>query len=486
MGKISRRKLLNSGTAMVIASAMTRTAFGLVSPEHSSDPAKIRFLKPLRIPPVLRPTRWDETTDYYEIVQKEALVEILPGKETRIWGYQGMFPGPTIKAQRGRKVIVRHTNELAIHTVVHLHGGITAADSDGFPTDMIMSGTSKSYAYSNEGRGSTLWYHDHAMDHTGRNIYMGLAGLYLIEDQNEASSKLPNGEFDIPLILQSHLFAGDGSLEYHAGPGGRFGAEDNTILVNGVPWPQLKVAARKYRFRILNASNARTFRLALSSGRPLVQIATDGGLLSEPVKSSSIPLAMAERVEMVVDFSEYPLGTRIVLNNTEEDGPLGEIMQFEVVRSEGDDSRIPERLSEIAALDRGSSVRERSFDFGGTLSLSFPPVTWTINGKTFDPNTPLVRATYGDVEVWHFRNRKFGPLGMLHPVHIHLVNFQILERNGGAPMPWERGWKDTISLKPGEEAKVIMKFDGYRGRYLIHCHNLEHEDHSMMARFDVV
>lgn len=288
MGKISRRKLLTSGTAVVFGAAMTRTAFGLIRPEHSSDPAKIRFLKPLRIPPVLRPTRRDETTDYYEIVQKEALVEILPGKETRIWGYQGMFPGPTIKAQRGRKVIVRHTNELAIHTVVHLHGGITAADSDGFPTEMIMPGTSKSYAYSNEGRGSTLWYHDHAMDHTGRNIYMGLAGLYLIEDQNEASLKLPNGEFDIPLILQSHLFAGDGSFEYHAGPGDRFGAEDNTILVNGVPWPQLKVAARKYRFRILNASNARTFRLALSSGRPLVQIATDGGLLNEPVTSSSI------------------------------------------------------------------------------------------------------------------------------------------------------------------------------------------------------
>jgi spore coat protein A len=413
--QMNRRELLKYGTAILAGAAVAGPAFAKFGEEQTYEPAKSRFTSQLRIPPVLRPARRDETTDYYEIAQKEAFVEILPGRKTRVWGYEGMFPGPTIKALRGRKVVVRYTNELSIHTVVHLHGGVTAAEFDGFPTDMIMPGGSMSYVYSNEGRGTTLWYHDHAMDHTGRNIYMGLVGLYLVSDEQEAALKLPSGEFDVPLLLQCHSFARDGSIAYHPGPGGQMGARGDTILVNGARWPRLEVGTRKYRFRILNASNARTFRLALSSGQPFAQIATDGGLLAEPLTCDSIPLAMAERVEIILDFSRYPVGSRVVLQNLEGKGALREILRFEIVRKEHDDSVIPQTVADIPAFELNAPVRERTFNFGETLSLSFPPITWTINGRPFDPDTPIAEVKYGDVEVWHLRNKKIQTVGNASP-----------------------------------------------------------------------
>jgi FtsP/CotA-like multicopper oxidase with cupredoxin domain len=443
-----------------------------------------RFQVSLPIPPVLRPARIDATADYYEITQREAQVEILPGLRTEVWGYDGMFPGPTIKARRGRRVVVGQTNRLSVPTVVHLHGGVTPPDSDGFPTDLIMPGQSKTYVYPNDQRAATLWYHDHAMHHTGRNLYMGLAGLYLIEDDQESNLPLPRGAYDIPLIIQDRRFGADGALAYEHGVGHR-GANGDTILVNGVPWPRMEVAARQYRFRILNASNARAYRLALSSGQRLVQIATEGGLLPRPVPGRSLPLAMAERAEVVIDFSTYPVGTRVVLQNLNGKGAMGEIMRFEVVRRERDDAVVPERLSVVEPLPEQTAVRTREFVFDTRPRFGVPPMVWTINGKQFEPERPIARPSYGDVEVWRFRSpRDFG-LGMLHPVHLHLVNFQILRRNGAPPLPCELGWKDTVAVDKGEEVRVIVKFDGHRGRYLLHCHNLEHEDHHMMARFDV-
>jgi spore coat protein A len=484
--KSTRREMLSLAGPALLAAAVARGGLDFEGVKSPEDLAQWRFVQPLRVPPVLRPVRIDADTDYYEITQREADIEILPGIMTRIWGYEGMFPGPTIKARRGRRAVVRHTNQVLHETVVHLHGGVTETDSDGFPTDMIMPGASRVYVYSNQGRGATLWYHDHAMDHTAHNMYMGLAGLYLIEDGGEASLGLPSGEYDVPLVLQDRSFGPDGNFVYHAGRGGRMGGHGTVVLVNGGPWPRFAVARRKYRFRMLNASNATVFEPAMGNGRPLTQIATDGGLLPAPIECPSIPLAMAERSDVIVDFSEYPVGTEIVLANHSGKGPQSEIMRFDVVREGLDQGAIPERLSDCAALDPNLAVRTRVFDFGISVELRIPPLTWTINGNEFHPNASLAHVAYGEVEIWHLRNRKFGAFQMLHPVHIHLINFQILERNGKAPLPWERGWKDTVSLDNGEEVKLIMRFDGYRGRYLMHCHNLEHEDHAMMARFDVV
>jgi FtsP/CotA-like multicopper oxidase with cupredoxin domain len=438
----------------------------------------------------LTPTHTDAATDYYDIVQREARVELLPGRHTTIWGYDSTFPGPTIKARRGRTVVVRHTNRLATPTVVHLHGSVSPPESDGFPMDCIMPGESRTYEYPNRQRAATLWYHDHAMDHTGRNIYMGLAGLYLIEDDEERVLGLPDGACDVPLLIQDRLFADDGSLVYKTV--NHLAARGGTILVNGAPWPRLDVAARKYRFRIVNGSNATPLRLALSSGDPLIQIATDGGLLPAPVLCREIPLAMAERVEVIIDFSRYPVGANLVLQNLNTAGVSGaisdEVMQFHVAREERDDRALPTRLADLQPLDRSAAIRTRHFVFSARTSFGVVPIPrWRINGQTFDAHQPIASPAYGDVEIWRFTNKKFlGVLGLVHPVHVHLVTFMVLERNGGPPLPHETGWKDTVAVDKGEEVSVIAKFDGYRGRYLLHCHNLEHEDHSMMARFDVV
>src|SRR5215470_7880026 len=205
--KINRREFLYLGGLALGGSAVSR----LILLRGAAISAQSRFQIPLRIPRVLAPLRRDETTDYYEITQQKSETEIIPGLPTQVWGYNGMFPGPTIKARKGRRAVVKHINQLGTPTVVHLHGGVTPPDSDGFATDMIMPRESKTYTYPNNQRAATLWYHDHAMDCTGKNIYMGLAGFYLLEDDEQQALGLPKGEFDIPLMIQSRKFGSDGA-----------------------------------------------------------------------------------------------------------------------------------------------------------------------------------------------------------------------------------------------------------------------------------
>jgi spore coat protein A len=472
-----RREFLARGSAALVHLAAARPL--------RAAPAIAQFRSPLPIPPVARPLRCDAATDYYEIGQREALVEIIPGVRTRIWGYDGIFPGPTIEVRRGRAAVVTHTNGLNVPTVAHLHGGVTRPASDGFPTDTVDPGGIRSYEYDNRGRPATLWYHDHSWRGSGRNLYMGLAGFYLLKEDAEIEARLPNGPCDVPLMLQDRAFTADGQLDYDHDA--HHGATGRVMLVNGAPWPVLEVAARKYRFRILNASNASAMRLALSTHHPLIQIGSDQGLLAAPVVLPTIGLAMGERVEVVVDFSAYPLGTRVVLENRRAQGALRSIMRFDVVRTQREDSIVPTRLSDSEPLERSRAVRTRTFLFGGKLTLGVPPgVQWIINGQPFDPLRVDASPRLDDIEVWRFVNRPFAGRTMLHPVHTHLAPFQVLSRNGRAPLRQERGWKDTVAIEDGEEVDVIIRWSGYKGRYLLHCHNFEHEDHSMMARVDVV
>jgi FtsP/CotA-like multicopper oxidase with cupredoxin domain len=365
--------------------------------------------------PVLRPVRHDSSADYYEIAQRRASVEIIRGTRTEIWGYDGSFPGPTIEARRGRATVVTHTNDLGVPTVTHLHGGMTRPQSDGFPTDTLAPGEARPHEYDNLGRPATLWYHDHSWPATGRNLYMGLAGFYLLKEDSEIESQLPNGPYDVPLMLHDRAFTADGQLDYDHD--GHHGATGRVMLVNGAPWPFLEVAARKYRFRVLNASNATAMRLALSTHQPLIQIASDQGLLAAPVVLPTIALAMAERVEVVVDFSVYPLGTRVVLENRRREGSLRSVMRFDVVRTARDDSRVPDRLDDIEPLDRSHAVRTRTFVFGGKPTLGVPPgVRWVINDEPFDPLRVDATPRLDDVEVWRFVNRPFLGRTMLHPV----------------------------------------------------------------------
>jgi spore coat protein A len=381
--------------------------------------------------------------------------------------------------------VVTHTNNLGVPTVTHLHGGVTRPESDGFPTDSVAPGEARAYQYDNIGRAATLWYHDHSRRDTGRNLYMGLAGFYLLKEESEVAELLPRGRYDVPLMLQDRALTGDGELDYDHDA--HHGAVGKVMLVNGAPWPVLEVAARKYRFRILNASNATPLRLALSTHQPFIQIATDQGLLRSPIVLPTIGLAMAERVELVIDFSVYPIGTRVVLENRRARGPQSRLMRFDVGRAERDDSVVPRTLSDIEPLQRSHAARTRTFVFGGKPTLGVPPgVHWVINGESFDPERVDADPRLGEIEVWRFVSRGFLGQTMLHPVHTHLAPFQVLRRNGRAPLQQEAGWKDTVALDDGEEVEVAIRWSGYRGRYVLHCHNLEHEDHSMMARVDVI
>jgi len=465
--------------------ALAATCFGMDRrgqlPPIPSAPAA--FSVPLPILPTLAPTSTDTTTDYYDVTMQVGQKEIIPGQLTTIWGYNGIFPGPTIVARRDRRVVVRQLNNLQESTSVHLHGGHTPPASDGLPTDLIGPGATKTYEYPNNAPAATIWYHDHAIDVTGRHVYMGLAGFYLIHDALEESLPLPKGKSDVALLLQDRLFDVNGALVYPLTDDAiRTGVFGDTLLVNGAIQPYYQVARRKMRFRILNGSNARIYKLALSNGDPLVQIASDGGLLSSPVTRQSITVGPGERIEVVIDFANYALGTSLILKNLDTSGSplIPDVMRFDIVRDEIDTSSVPAYFSPELRLVEKFATAYRSFTLQQTQQAGRP--VWTINGQLYDPArvdaTPQLNAT----EIWTFTNNS----GQAHPMHIHDIQWQILDVNGVPPVPGDDGMKDTF-LVPGAggTVRVIGTFIDNLGTYVSHCHNLEHSDHAMMFNFAV-
>ncbi|NKQ53961.1 multicopper oxidase domain-containing protein [Amycolatopsis sp. K13G38] len=448
------------------------------------------FTVPLPVPPVRRPVRTANGVDYHEITQRAADVEILPGLRTRVWGYDGIFPGPTIESRRGRTTVVRHHNALDVPVVVHLHGGRTPPEHDGYPTDTIAPGAVRDYEYPLDQRAATLWYHDHRMDFTGPQVYKGLAGLHLVRDDEEDALPLPRAEREVPLVLTDRAFAEDGSFVYpsvdpslrgHPGVTADYmsGVLGDCVLVNGAPWPVLEVGAVRYRFRILNASNARRYRLALDppppEGPAFVQIGSDQGLLAAPVEHERVPIAQAERFDVLVDFSRYTMGQRVTLvNQLGEDGTAN-VMRFVVARRASEDSAVPARLSDIRPLSTSDAVATREFVFRRGGAEQHGRTLWTVNGEPCSPDTISATPALGTVELWKLRAQN-----VAHPIHIHLGRFQVRE-----PSRYAGGWKDTVDLDSGDQAEVLVQFDGYRGKYVLHCHNLEHEDMMMMANFQV-
>ncbi|MFI8964650.1 multicopper oxidase family protein [Streptomyces sp. NPDC053493] len=526
---MSRRQLLALGGALgVMAAGGLGVAAGLGrrpavtgAELRSAVPLPPPFRTPLPLPAVLEPARRSGGADHYEIVQREVTAEILPGVRTPLWTYGGTFPGPTIESRRGRPVVVTHRNELPVPTVVHLHGGRTPAASDGYPTDLVLPrgwpaaggghpghhGTSmhdpravtteltRDYTFPMDQRPALLWYHDHRMDFTAPAIWRGLAGLHIVRDDAEDALGLPAGPRELPLVITDRAFAADGSLAYPSlDPTlrGRPGVEEpylagvlgDVVLVNGAPWPVHEVDAARHRLRVLNASNARHYDLALTDadGRTaeLVQIGSDQGLLAAPVKHHHLPVAPAERYDVVVDFSRFAVGSLVTLVNRLGSGRTKDVMAFRIARTARDDSRVPGVLStDLPAWSRADAVRVRDFSFRAGRMGEDDRHGWLIGGWPFDPARSDVRVRLGDVEVWRL------VADVHHPVHLHLTGFRILSRGGKPPLPHDAGLKDTVSLRPGESAELLTRWDGYRGRYLFHCHNAEHEDMGMMANLEV-
>jgi len=455
---------------------------------RSTAPLPDAYRLPFRTPTVAEATVGADGVLRYELEERVAEVEILPGLRTRALTYAGTLPGPTLVSRSGRPTEVTVRNGLTVPTVTHLHGGHTPADSDGYPTDLVSPATTRVHTYPMRQRAATLWYHDHTMAATAENVWHGLFGLHLVHDDEEEALGLPRGDRDLPVVIADRSFGADGSLLYPpvtrdhdmamVPPDYQDGVLGDVTLVNGVPWPVLEAPAVRHRLRLLNASNARAYRLTLwpppPGGGGLVQVGSDGGLLAAPVAHDSVDIAPGERYDVVVDLGRYQPGAVVDLVNDLEPG-MRAVMRFRVGQRRPDDSRVPDRLSTVERLDPGAAVVRRSFDFR-TRGQRGP---WTINAGTFDPARIDAAPALGAVEVWSLTT------DVAHPVHVHLDPFQVVSR--GAPgrlSTQDVGWKDTVAIRPSETVEVAVRFTDYAGRYVVHCHNLEHEDMAMMANID--
>ncbi|MCM3586739.1 multicopper oxidase [Mesobacillus maritimus] len=510
------------------------------------SPILEKFVDPLPIIKKAKPIRRDrDGASYYEVSMEPFTQKLHRDLQpTPLWGYNRQFPGPTFDVNRGEVARVKWKNKLpdkhflpidqSIHhghgdmpmpevrTVTHLHGSETPWESDGFPEawytkDFKQVGPffrKEIYEYPNHQRGCTLWYHDHAMGLTRLNVYSGLAGMYIIRDEEEKKLRLPKDEYELPLVITDRSFQPDGSLFYPSQPDNPSDGLPNpsirpfflgdTILVNGKVWPYLKVEPRKYRFRLLNASNTRSYTLYLDPGLPFYQIGTDGGLLAKTVKINQIEMTPGERIDLILDFTHFK-GKTITLKNDLGEDPdpedqTGDVMQFkvELPLKNPDTSRIPKVITTIPSLKKNPISTLRNLKLVGSTDEFGRPLL-LLNGKKWsDPVTENPKL--GSTELWSLVN----VTNVTHPIHIHLIQFQILERQpfdlerynqdgqilftGPAtpPKPSERGWKDMVRCPPNQVTRIIARFAPYPGNYVWHCHVLEHEDYDMMRPIRVI
>ncbi|MFF0554297.1 multicopper oxidase family protein [Streptomyces sp. NPDC004311] len=488
---VTRRSVL--GGALAATGAGLLTAGGL-TPLLTANPARATANTPaagapkvtlpppftvrMPLPAVLSPISTLGGQDTYTVTIKETAREIIPGAQTKVLTYDGHFPGPVLRARSGRKVVIRHRNQLTMPVAVHLHGGNVSPDNDGGPMDTVAPGASRIYSYPNQQPAAGLWFHDHAHHMESEHVFRGLSGTYLLSDDTERSLPLPAGQYEVPIALRDARFDDTGQLVYVMDD--VFGR--TTILANGRPTPYFEVAARKYRFRLLNSSNMRFFQLRLSDGGRITQIGTDGGLLERPFTTDTIGLSPAERADVVIDFSRYPVGTRIVLENTLGPGTpdqVGKVLRFDVVRTAPDPSRIPDVLRTLPPMAKATVERTvvLSMDEDGRQEPR-----GFMDGQVWDPQRIDQTITHGTSEIWTVTNtNKLAP----HNFHMHLIQFRVLERNGAPVSPAEAGLKDTVRLFPGETVRLHATFDTYRGTYVYHCHLLDHSAMGMMANLRI-
>jgi spore coat protein A len=417
----------------------------------------------------------------------------------------------------------------AVRTVPHLHGSRTSSKSDGLPEAWFTPGSSVRYRYPNEQQAATLWYHDHALGITRLNVYAGLSGFYLLRDHEELAMDLPSGRYEIPLVVQDRTLDDRGQVRYVATQenggkvaSGAWGPQffGELPVVNGAVYPFLDVEPRRYRLRILNAANSRFFALYFKLAHSpadipnLVipyQIGTDGGFLGQPIALRKLLLAPAERADLIVDFSGYAGKTVVLMNDAaapypggdDSSGmypPLFELMQIRVGLPVADrDNATPmPSLKPLPPLDPSQPQVTRDFVLTETFDANGNSLGMHIDNKGYsDPVTEFPKL--GSVETWRFINMTEDA----HPMHLHLVQFRIVQRqffnydlfptgklelvgNPRRPQPNESGWKDTAIAYPRDVLSVQVRFEGYTGKYVYHCHVAEHEDNDMMRPFEVV
>jgi FtsP/CotA-like multicopper oxidase with cupredoxin domain len=440
------------------------------SPALKAAAAAAPYEADLQLPPTLAPV----SPDTYALTIREGRAEIIPGEFTPVYGYDGIYPGPTIRVRKDATTTVRVTNGLPFHQNIHLHGGVTPAASDGHPMQLIAPGDAFDYTYPNGQDAASLWYHDHAHGLSARTMYYGLAGFYIVEDDLEAELGIPAGDYDLPLVIQDRAFNEDGSLRYVENVDEGFMGD--TIVVNGAVSPRVTVKRALYRLRFLNASNARWYQLQLGAGATMTQIAGDGGLLEAAVARNPIPLAPAERVDVIVDFRRARAGAQIDLTNAAGTGNTAAVLRFDVSSKSANSGRIPSQMRPREPIS--DPVATRRWEL--MLATSGAP-RWQMSGLEFDMDRIDARPKLNTTERWTFVNRSHRP----HPMHLHGFHFRVLDRSSGTVHPAERAWKDTTMVDVNETVIVQPRFGPYPGRYVFHCHNMEHQEKAMMLQMEV-
>ncbi|MGB3367784.1 MAG: multicopper oxidase domain-containing protein [Acidaminobacteraceae bacterium] len=430
--------------------------------------------KMLPIPALLEDTNPDPNVSDFFIDVKEGSLEFIKGRITPTLGYNGDYLGPVVKVSSGDLVNMHVNNKLSDSTSVHWHGLEVKGSVDGGPHQVIESGSLWEPTLMIDQPAATLWFHPHVIGTTATQVYYGLAGLIIVEDENSKALNLPDeyGVNDIPLIIQDRSFNSDGSFAYINTM--ISGAVGDNILVNGAIKPYLEVEQVKMRFRILNGANASNFNLTMSDNSEFYQIASDGGLFEEAIISDNLFVSPGERYEIIVDFSKYKNGDIIELRSYDE-----LVMTFTVGDKTEDLSEIPKILSTIEKMDESLATSVKTIELNGTGHMV------TLNGKKFDMNRIDDNVLLDDVEIWEITSSGGMMSGMGHPFHIHGTQFQILTRNGEEPRDVEGGWKDTVYVRTGETVRVIVKFKN-EGVYMYHCHILEHEEDGMMGQLEVI
>ena len=441
---------------------------------------------------------------------------------TAFWGYNASCPGPTLEVRQGQPILVEWANELPrqhflpidhtlhgaeadkpeVRTVVHLHGGRNRPESDGYPEDWFVPGHSAHSYYDNQQEATSLFYHDHAMGITRLNAVAGLMGMYLIRDEFEDSLHLPAGAYEIPLVIFDRSFHQDGQIYYPVSgkPGAPWVSEyyGSAILVNGRIFPYLAVEPRKYRFRLLNSSNGSFYRLSFSRESSVTsaceeffQIGGEQGFLQAPATMDTLILGPGERADLIMDFSDKA-GKELYLRTE-----AAVFMQFRVsTEKTRDNARLPSTLRPVPRTPESAALRTRELTIADYQNRLGRSNVMLLNGAHWDmPVTekPLLNST----EIWSFINLTDDS----HPIHLHLVRFQVLDRRlfdltvyqltkkivyTDPPLPLtasELGWKDIVRVDPLTITRIIVKFEGFTGRYVWHCHMLEHEDNEMMRPY---
>src|SRR5262245_3710782 len=444
-----------------------------------------------------------------------------------IWAFDGIFPGPTFIARYGQPILVRSINNLPLanggfgknSVTTHLHNGHTPSESDGFPCDFFEAGHFYDQHYPNVLAGfssthppvgdinealSTLWYHDHRVDFTSQNVYKGLAGFYLLFNQFDTGDEttgfhLPSGEFDVPMLFSDRVFdPTTGLLAFDLF--NTDGILGDKFLVNGKIQPFFSVHPRRYRLRWIDGGPSRFYQLFLtdtsnpSKRIPFWLIANDGNLLPRPLQVESVRLGVAERADVIIDFSQFPVGSSIFLENRLEQisgrGPTGTVLgagqgnmllRFDVVLPGVVDSSLdPAFIPQFYPLPDKTAIPQvtRTFRFERTKGQ------WAINGQFVDCNVTRFTVKKNTVEKWILQNNSGG---WQHPIHIHFEEHQILSRNGAptAPSSVENARKDVTRVQFGERVEVLFRFRDFVGPFPLHCHNLVHEDHAMMLKWAI-